>query len=220
MSAQLFDQGFLVPAAADGHGTEAHLARDLTPQMPQAADALYRHQITGAGSRIAQRVVNSDAGAEQRCGFIRGQIIGHGRDCLCRDHHVLGVAAIVTDAGNLLDLAQNEVTATAGVADKTVPAMPAHTHALARLPLRDVSSDGVNASRNLMARNTRVLQSGKARLLHDGITVTDAAGLHLDPDLGSAGLGNGAFHYFEISTRFADLRDFHDLSSTYSNCKP
>src|SRR5678816_638871 len=54
----------------------------------------------------------------------------------------------------------------------------------------------------------------------DGITVTDAAGLYLDSDLRPPGLWNGAFHYFEISTRFADLRDFHDPSSTFSNCKP
>src|SRR6185295_4620989 len=82
------------------------------------------------------------------------------------------------------------------------------------------SPTAVDASGNLVARNPRVLQSGKARLLHDGITVTDAAGLYLDSDLRPPGLWNGAFHYFEISTRFADLRDFHDPSSTFSNCKP
>jgi hypothetical protein len=98
--------------------------------------------------------------------------------------------------------------------------MPAHAHALARFPLRDIIADGVDASRNLVARHPRVLQSWKARLLHDGITVTDAAGLYLDSDLRPPGLWNGAFHYFEISTRFADLRDFHDPSSTFSNCKP
>ena len=137
------------------------------------------------------------------------EIIGHGRDCLGRDHHVLGVAAIVADARNLLDLAENEIAATAGVADKTVPAMPSHAHALTGLPLRDVSSNGVDAPGDLVAGNSRVLQSGKARLLHDGITVTDAAGLHLDPDLRPPRLRNGAFHYLEISTRFADLCDFH-----------
>ena len=160
-------------------------------------------------SGMAHRVEHGNAGAEQRRGFVRRKIVGHGRNRLGRDHHVFRVAAVEADSGNFLELAKNEMAATAGVALEAVSAMPAHAHTLAGFPLRDVSPNRVDASGDLMARNARILQSGKARLFYDNVAVADAAGLNLDPYLGAAGFRNRALHHFEVSTWFADLYGFH-----------
>ena len=140
-----------------------------------------------------------------------GKIVGHGRHRLGRDDHVFRVAAVVADSGNLLELAENEMAAPAGIAGEAMSAMPADADALAGLPLRDVGANRVDASGNLMAGNARVLQSGKARLLYDGVAVADAAGFNLDPNLGAARLRNRTFDDFEVSTGFADLCGFHDF---------
>jgi hypothetical protein len=57
--------------------------------------------------------------------------------------------------------------------------------------------------------DTWILHSGETGLFHDDVTVADAAGLNLDPYLGSSGLWNRTLHDFEISTWFADLSGFH-----------
>src|SRR3954467_3671795 len=127
---------------------------------------------------MTQGVEHGNTGAQQRCSFVRGEIVGHGGDRLGWDDNVFRVAAVVTYAGDLLVFTKNEVTAPAGVADEAMPAMPADTNALARLPLRDVGANRVDPAGNFVAGNTRILQSGESRLLDDGVAVTDAAGFH------------------------------------------
>ncbi len=90
--------------------------------------------------------------------------------------------------------------------------MPADTYPLTGLPLRDVRPYRVDAPGDFMARDAGVRQSGKPRLLDDGVTVADAASFNLDSDLGAAGLRNRALDYFEISTRLTDLYGFHRFS--------
>ncbi len=46
--AQLLGQRFLVAATADRNRAKTHLTRVLNAQVTQAADALHRHQISGA----------------------------------------------------------------------------------------------------------------------------------------------------------------------------
>jgi hypothetical protein len=162
---------------------------------------------------MAQRIEYGNAGAEQGRSFVRRKIVGHGRNRFGWDDHIFRVSAVKADSGNLFKLAENELTAAAGIADKAVSAMPADTHALAGLPLRYIGANHVDAPGNLVARNARVLQPGKSRLLDDGIAVTDTAGFYFDPDLGAARLRDRTLNDFEVSTRFADLCGFHNFSS-------
>jgi hypothetical protein len=88
-------------------------------------------------------------------------------------------------------------------------AMPADTYPLSGLPLRDLGPYRVDVPRDFMARDARVRQSGKPRLLYDGVAVANAASLNFDSDLGATGFRNRALDYFEISTRLIDLYGFH-----------
>jgi len=130
--------------------------------VTQAADALHRHQIAGRRSGVAHRVEHGDAGAEQGRGFVRREIVRHGRDRFGRDHYVLRVTTIVADAGNFFELAEDELASTAGVAGEAMSAVPAYAHALAGFPLRDVCANRIDPAGDFMARDARILQSGKA----------------------------------------------------------
>src|SRR5918999_5394869 len=99
-------------------------------------------------------------------------------------NHVVGVAAIVRDTGHLGgDLAGDEVTASAGIAVATVSTMPADSNPLAGCPRGDARTYGIDDSRDLMARDSRVLDAWKASLYRDGVAVADAACLDLDSDV-------------------------------------
>jgi hypothetical protein len=88
-------------------------------------------------------------------------------------------------------------------------AVPSHTDTLAGLPIRNISADSVDAARDFVSRNTRVLNPGPMTLLHERVTVTDATGFDLNSDLVSRRFGNIPFHEFEIAARLADLNRFH-----------
>ena len=207
--AQFPGQRFFVCSPADRDGAETHLACELNSQMTQAADALHRNQVAGPGPGMTHGIENCNPGAHQRRGVISGKVIGYGRDRFGGDHDILGVAAVVAEAGNLLELAKDKMAATTRVAGKAMSAVPAHTDPLSGLPLCDIRSYCVDAPHDFMPGDARVFQTGEAGLLYEDVTVADAAGFNLDPDLGAARLWNRAFHYFEVSTRFADLCDFH-----------
>ena len=209
--AEFLGQRLLVAAAADGDGAKAHLAGVLNSQMSEAADSLHGYQVAGARAGIAQRVIDGDAGAQQRRGFVGGEIVGHERDRFGGDDDVLGVTSVEVKGGNFLELAVDEVAAAAGVAGEAVAAVPAHADALAGLPLSYVGADGVDASGNLVAGDARILKARPAAFLHDRVAVADAAGFDFDAHLAAAGFGRGAFDDFEISAGLGDLNRFHGI---------
>ncbi len=146
-------ESFFVFAAADGEGAEAHLAGVLDPEVAESSDALDGHQITGGGSRIAQRVENRDAGAKQRRGVGGRKFIGNGGYRFGGREHVFLIAAVVTDAGDLFVLAVDEIASAAGIASEIMSAVPSYADALAGLPVFNVGADGVNATGNFVSRN-------------------------------------------------------------------
>ena len=158
---------------------------------------------------MAQGVVDGDSGAEQRRRFGREQIIRHQSHCFGRDHHILGIATVKADGGDLFELTQNEVAAAARVALEAVSAMPTNSHALAGLPQGDVSANGIDAPGNLVARHSRVLNSRPQPFFHERVAVTDAAGFHLDAHLPASGLRSWALDDFETTSRLADLDGLH-----------
>ena len=134
-SAEFAGEGSLSLPRPMANGAEAHLPRVLDAEMAEAADALHGDQIAGARARVAQRVENRDAGAEQRRGFGGRKIVGHGRDRFGGRDHVFGITAIMADGGDFLVLAEHEIAAAAGFASEVMSAMPSDADALAGLPV-------------------------------------------------------------------------------------
>src|ERR1700722_2214871 len=176
--------------------------------MPQAADSLHSYQFSGAGSRIAQRIENCDAGTHQRSGFLRRQIVGQGGDGLRGHDHVLRIPAVEMKSSNLFKLAVDEVTPAAGLAFEAMPAMPAHANTLSRRPQRNAVADGIDASSDLMAGNARILNAWPS-LLDQNIAMANAAGFDLDTNLIAPGLRNGTLDDLKIATGLGDLNCFH-----------
>jgi len=87
--------------------------------------------------------------------------------------------------------------------------MPAHTDTLARLPVRNPGAQGIDPASDFVPWNAGIVQPRPVPLLHKNVAMTDTAGLHLDPHLPRAGLGDGTFDELEIASRLADLDRFH-----------
>jgi hypothetical protein len=116
------------------------------------------------------------------------------------------------NGGNPFVLTIDEVPLTAGLALKTMPAVPTNAHALTGFPLRHVSPHCVNAARNFVSGHPRILNARKVPFFHQHIAMTNAARFDLNAHLAASGLRNGAVNEFEISTGFTDLNGFHEDS--------
>jgi len=161
MSPEFFGERFCVSTSANRDRAKAHLARELNTQMAQPANALHCYHIARRCSGVAHGVEHGDAGAKQRPGLVCRQIVGHDRNRLSRDDYIFRVPAVEADPGNLFEMAENEMAPATRVTLKTVSAVPADAHSLSGFPLRDVRPNRVDTPGNLVARNARILQSGK-----------------------------------------------------------
>jgi hypothetical protein len=124
--------------------------------------------------------------------------------------HVVGIAAVPGDAGNLRgDPAGEELAATAGVAVPAVPAMPADPDPLAWRPAGDARAHRIDEAGDLMPGDTGVLNAWPVTLLGERVAVTDATGFDLDPHRAGAGLRDLAFRELQGSLRTIDLHDTH-----------
>src|SRR5712671_6675150 len=102
--------------------------------MSQATDALDSDEISAAKAGVAQGVVSSDAGAEERGGFGGAEVIGDGRDAAGFGDHNFGVAAVDGDAGDYGVEAIDDVAAAAGFAGAVLAAEEADAYALTNFP--------------------------------------------------------------------------------------
>jgi hypothetical protein len=87
--------------------------------------------------------------------------------------------------------------------------MPANADTLARFPLRDARSHGIDNSDSLMPWHSRVLHARPKAFLDRRIAMADAASLESDPHPVRFRLRNGAFHEFKRPARTGNLRDAH-----------
>src|SRR5215467_12268168 len=206
---QLPNERVLVGATADGRRAEAHLAGALDAEMAEAADALHGDQIAWSRSRVAQGIVDGHPGAEQWGRLRARQIVGHRGNRLGGGDHVLGVAAVEAERGDLLEAAEDEVAAAARITREAVSAVPADTNALARLPDFDVGAHDVDTPRDLVPWDARVREPGPEPVLDEHVAVTDAAGLDLDAHMMTLRVGNRTLHELEVTARLSHLHRLH-----------
>ena len=140
-----------------------------------------------------------------------GEFIGdHGEGGPGGDH-VIGVAAVEREAGDLRAvLAGEEIAAAAVVAGVAMPGVPADADAQAGGPARgDARADGVDDADDFVAGDAGVFDAGHEALFDEGVAVADAAGLDFDADLVGAGRGDGAGDEFEGTVFAGDLDGAH-----------
>jgi hypothetical protein len=88
-------------------------------------------------------------------------------------------------------------------------AVPAHAHALARLPLRNASAHRIHYADDFVTGDAGVLQSRPVAFLYQRIAVANAAGLNFDSHLAGSWLGNFTFYNFKRSTGPDNLGNTH-----------
>ena len=127
--------------------------------MSQSADAMHRDHVATARARIAERIVDGDARAHERPGFLGRQFVSNRRHRFRWCDHVFGISTVEIDAGDLTINAHGEISALALRANETMSAVPAHTDTLTFLPFDYVLADRIDASSDFMTRHTRILNS-------------------------------------------------------------
>src|SRR5262249_31405251 len=87
--------------------------------------------------------------------------------------------------------------------------MPAYAGALPLLPLGNTGAQGIDDAYHFVSRYPGILNSGPQALFGKRVTVAHATGLHLDPHLSCARLGNPAFDDLKLCSRFMNLCCLH-----------
>ena len=78
--AQISCKLFLLASTPNCDRPEAHVPRKLDTKMPETANALHSDQISTAQAGVAKSVVGRNAGAKERSGFYRCELIRNGSD--------------------------------------------------------------------------------------------------------------------------------------------
>src|SRR6266508_1035024 len=177
--------------------------------MPESADAVHGDDLSGARTRMAQRVVDRDARTHQGTRFLGRQCFGNRREGFRPCDHVFGVSAVEVEASDLSMHAHGEVPAPARCADETMSTMPAHTHALPFIPCGDVVADGIDVSRDFMTWHTWIRKPRPETFFDKHVAVANAARVYFHAHLPSARLRNHTLDQFPLSTRLTDLRRLH-----------
>src|SRR5206468_2016841 len=138
-------------------------ATPTTTSLPPGASPSIRAEMALASGAVAS--------AEERGGVGGGQIPGNGGHGFGGGDHVFGIAPVKAEGGDLFELTENEIPTAAGIARKAMSAVPAHPGPLAGLPVNDIRPDRIDASGDLVARNTRILQARPETILDQHIAV-------------------------------------------------
>ena len=209
MGAELGGEGALVVSAGDGDSEEAELGGELNGEMAEASDAEDGDDIARPGAAVAERVEGGDAGAHEGSGIDGRQFIGEQSGCGGWGDHVIGIAAVEGDTGDLVGFAGEEIAAAAGLAASTIAAVPADADALADGPGRGIGADGVDEADDFVSGNARILNPGEEAVLGEDVAVADAARLDFDADLAGARLRDIPLDEFERTLGGGDLNGAH-----------
>ena len=203
--AQVLGQRSLVRSARNSHRAIAAPGRVLNSEMPQAANAQNRHRIAGLGPAVPKAVEGRHTRAHQWRGVHVRQIFGNQRQGIRRSNHIVRIAAVESDAGNLPILAEDEVAAPAGRAVVAVPAVPSQAHALARLEQGHIRAHRIHHPGNLVPRHARIRNPGKQSKLGNRIAVANAASLHAYAHMARPRLRKLLLHQFKSPARGGNL---------------
>lgn len=194
--------GLVVAGGEDGD-LVAHLVGVLDSEMAQTAEALDGDEGTLLDAHLADAVEDGDTGAEERRGAGGLHLLGDADDGLGTQQGVLGVAAVLAVAVDLLVLAHLELTALALAAGAVVAAVPGAADALAGAKGLDAVADGHNVADNLVARgageDVAHLTGGNGN-----VGEADTAGEDLDEDLAGGGLLHLDVLELKVGALFAD----------------
>src|SRR5437762_10832749 len=157
MRAELSRQRLFVIAAIDRDRLESHPACVLDTEMSESANSMHCDNLSGTRTGIAQCVVDRNARTHEWSCFFGRQFIRNCSQRRRRRDHVLGIPAIKVDARDLSIDAHGKVTTPALFAHKAMAAMPADPNALTFGPRSDVLAHCVDATRDFMTRNARIL---------------------------------------------------------------
>src|SRR4029077_325764 len=158
---------------------------------------------------VPKRIEGGDAGTHERRPLDRGQPFRNSRQRRHRSHHILRVAAVKRDAGHLSGRASEKIASATRITAKAMTGMPAHSHALAWLPVADVGADGVNDPKHLVPGNSWILNPRKHSFLDNRVAVTDATSLDFDSDRPRRRLRDFPFREFQRPLPASDLNDTH-----------
>src|SRR5580704_2669043 len=159
MRAQLLGQLGFFRSVIDGHGAEPHAPGKLNSQMSESADSLNANQIARAQAGVTQGVEGRYSGAEQRGGFRRRELIGDASERSCFGNHHLCITSVGCDSRYDGVQAVRKVSAQAGLTFAVLPAQKADTYTLPDLPLRNIRTDLVDSTHDLMPRHSWQFQA-------------------------------------------------------------
>ena len=202
----LRDSGSLSAPRAIATVRKPEFVRELHAEMAEAADAEDRDHVARHRPAVAERVEGRDPGAEQRCGFGGAKLVGDRGERIGRDHHRLGIAAVVRDAGYAQVAAVDQPAAPARLAMAAMPAEPANADALSDAPALHAVAECVDHAGDLVPGDAREDEAGHLPFDGETVAVAYAAGLDADADLAARRLGHIALDEFK---RTAGPRHLH-----------
>src|SRR5215213_10000114 len=174
MRAELSRKLLFVVAAVNRDGLKAHLSRVLNTEVAESADAVNGDDISATSTRVAQRVVDRNAGAHEWACFFRGNLIRNRSQHRGWCNHVLGISTVEVYPGDFSINTHREVAAPALFTYEAVAAMPADTNALTCRPCCDVVAYGIDAAGDFMTRHTRILNARPETFFNEHIAVANA----------------------------------------------
>jgi hypothetical protein len=207
----------LLGSPGDSHCLKARGGGELYTEVAEAAEALYRSDVSGVRIALPERVERADASTEQRRGVGGVEAVRNPGERVGWCRHVLGVPAVGVDAGHLLAVTVDEVPPATRLAGETVVAVPADADPLAGLPGVDVCADRVDVTRDLVAGHSRIVDVRPVPLLRVGVAVTDATGVHLHAHFVWTRVRNRHLDDFELAARSTHSDGLHAIT-THGGC--
>ena len=199
---------------------KAHLRGVLNSEVAEPAQAEHGDDVARPCAAVSQRIESGDAGAHQG-GRINGrQVGGHSRNGAGRRDHVLRVAAVECETGDLTGHAGEELPTAALTATPAIAAVPTDARPLARRPSDDAGADRIDHPGRFMTGHARILNTRESSLFDEGIAVADAASLHLDPHRTGAWFRYLPFNDLQGPTRSSNLHNAHRRHDSSSGLRP
>src|SRR5262245_38002378 len=168
--------------------------------MAKPSKPLHCDEVPCASATMAQTVERRDSCTENGRGFHGRQGVGDGCHRFALGDHILRVAAIFIESGDLKILTTHEVSPSAWHTLPAMSAVPPDTGALALLPDGHAWTYGINHAGHFMPCHARVLKSWPVPLFGERIAMAHTTGLDLDANGVRTWLRHRTFDHLEWSS--------------------